>query len=87
VVPANDCVLVDGLTQAQIAALQYQGKLQLRRLGNDGDQGQCGALVMDPSLQPTLDERVNLTHWAYRASASRLSDRKEKLLIYLRVGH
>ncbi|MEZ5706190.1 MAG: hypothetical protein R3E56_13485 [Burkholderiaceae bacterium] len=86
VVPANDCVLIDGLTQAQIAALQYHGKLQLRRLGPDGDQGMCGALVMDPSLQPTLDERVNLTHWAYRASASRLSDRKERLLIYLRVG-
>ncbi|HEY9094733.1 MAG TPA: hypothetical protein VIN35_03240 [Hydrogenophaga sp.] len=86
VVPANDCVLIDGLTQAQIAALQYHGQLHLRRLGNDGDRGQCGALVMNPSLQPTLDERVNLTHWAYRASASRLSDRKESLLIYLRVG-
>ena len=86
VVPANDCVLIDGLTQAQIAALQYHGQLRLRRLGNAGDMGQCGALVMDPSLQETLDERVDLTHWAYRASASRLSDRKERLLIYLRVG-
>ena len=86
VVPANDCVLIDGLTQAQIAALQYHGRLHLRRLGTTGDLGQCGALVMDPSLQPTLDERVDLTHWAYKASASRLSDRKERLLIYLRVG-
>jgi 4-amino-4-deoxy-L-arabinose transferase-like glycosyltransferase len=86
VVPASECVLIDGLTQAQIAALQYHGQLHLKRLGNEGDRGQCGALVMEPSLQPTLDERVDLTHWAYRASASRLSDRKERLLIYLRVG-
>jgi hypothetical protein len=86
VVPANDCVWIDGLTQAQIAALQYHGQLRLRRLGDAGDLGQCGALVMDPSLQADLDDRVDLTHWAYRASASRLSDRKERLLIYLRVG-
>jgi 4-amino-4-deoxy-L-arabinose transferase-like glycosyltransferase len=86
VVPANDCVLIDGLSQAQIAALQYHGKLRLQRIEEADDLGVCGALVIDPSRQASLDERVNLTHWAYKASASRLSDRKERLLIYLRVG-
>jgi hypothetical protein len=43
-------------------------------------------MVVAPDSQPTLDQRVNLTHWAYKASASRLNDSKERLLIYLRVS-
>jgi hypothetical protein len=30
---------------------------------------------------------VQLTHWAFRASVSRLSDRKERLLVYRRVAN
>jgi hypothetical protein len=43
-------------------------------------------LVVAPASQPTLDERVTLTQWAYRAKVLRLTDNKESLLIYRRVG-
>jgi 4-amino-4-deoxy-L-arabinose transferase-like glycosyltransferase len=84
-VPPQTCVLVDGLSQAQIAALQHHGKLELVRTGNPGSAA-CKAMVVSPEAQPTLDERVMLTHWAFRATVSRLSDRKESLLLYQRVS-
>ncbi len=85
-VPAKKCVLVDGLNQAQISALQYHGQLNLRRLGSNKANLQCDAMVVDPESVSTLYRRVDLTKWAFKASASRLSDRNERLLIYLRVG-
>lgn len=86
-VPANKCVLVDGLSQAQISALQYHGQLNLQRIEQGKGNAQCASMVVNPDQVSTLYKRVNLTHWAYKASASRLSDRKERLLIYLRVGN
>lgn len=85
-VPEHRCVLIDGLTQPQTVALQYQGGLTLKRLGDAGDDGGCAAMVIDPERQATLSQRVELSHWAFKASASRLNDRKENLLIYLRVS-
>lgn len=86
-VPAHQCVLVDGLNQAQISALQYHGQLNLRRLGGNKANMQCAAMVVDPENVSTLYRRVDLTKWAYKASASRLSDRNERLFIYLRVSN
>lgn len=84
-VPAESCVLVDGLSQAQIAALRHHGALTLLRTGGP-DGATCRALVVSPDTQPTLDERITLTQWAFRARVSRLSDRKESLLLYQRVS-
>ena len=84
-VPKDSCVLVDGLSQAQIAALQYHGKLTLVRTG-PGTEPPCRGMVVNPASQATLDQRVNLTHWAFRASVSRLNERKERLLVYQRVA-
>ncbi len=84
-VPPESCVLVDGLSQAQIAALRHHGALTLVRTGGL-DGANCRALVVSPDTQPTLDERVTLTKWAFRATVSRLSDRKESLLLYQRVS-
>ena len=90
--PDSPCVLADGLSQAQIAALQYQGQLRLVRTTALGDgpvpasQHGCRAMVVSPETQPTLDERVLLTDWAYKASVSRLTDRRERLLVYLRIA-
>lgn len=81
----NPCVLVDGLSQAQIAALQYHGELQLRR-STRGPAPECRTLVVAPASQPTLDSRVTLTDWAYKATVRRLTDNKESLLVYQRVG-
>lgn len=87
-VPPQSCVLVDGLSGAQIAALQYHGQLTLVRsqAPDQPDAAACRGLVVSPSSQPTLDQRVQLTQWAFKASVSRLTDRKERLLVYQRVG-
>lgn len=79
------CVLVDGLTQAHIAALQFHGGLQLRRT-SQGPAPACGTLVVSPSSQPTLDQRVTLTDWAFKATVRRLTDNRESLLVYQRVS-
>lgn len=84
-VPARTCVLVDGLSQAQIAGLQYHGQLALKRTGS-GPAPACRTLLVSPATQPTLDQRVDLTQWAFKASVFRLTDRRERLLVYQRVG-
>jgi len=84
-VPPEACVLTDGLSQAQIAALQYHGRLRLQR-STSGPAPDCSALVVAPGSQRTLDQRVDITQWAYKATVRRLSDSKESLLVYQRVG-
>ena len=86
-VPAGSCVLADGLSQAQIAALQYHGQLQLvRSRRGEAAAAACRIMVVNPTSQATLDNRLNLTQWAFKASVSRLTDKKERLLVYQRVG-
>jgi len=84
--PADACVLVDGLSQAQIAALQHHGGLDVHRIDSQVAP-RCRSLLVDLDQQPTLDERVELTHWAFKATVRRLNDdRRETILLYLRVG-
>lgn len=88
-VPPDSCVLVHGLSSAQIAALQYHGRLSLVR--SNAPQAQqngaaCRTLIATPQSQATLDRRVNLTQWAFKASVHRLHDRRERLLVYQRVA-
>lgn len=86
-VPADHCVLADNLNPAQIAALQYHGRLQLVRSQAAATQkDNCKALVTTPQGQATLAERVDLLQWAFQASVWRLDDRRERLLVYRRVG-
>lgn len=86
-VPTQHCVLVDELSAAQIAALQYHGGLQLVRSEADvAQKAACQALVTTPRGQATLAERVDLPQWAFKASVWRLDDRRERLLVYRRVG-
>ena len=85
-VPAQGCVVVDGLSQAQIAALQYHGNLQLVRSGGNAG-ADCQSMVVAPASQATLHQRVELTHWAFKSTVSRLTDSKESLLVYQRVGN
>jgi hypothetical protein len=85
-VPAQGCVLVDGLSQAQIAALRHHGSLQLvRTTGTDAPA--CDSLLATPQSQSSLHERVDLTQWAFTATVRRLNDSKESLVLYQRVGH
>lgn len=85
--PSNPCVMVDGLTQAQVSALRYHGKLNLVRSSDaKSQQEKCRVLVVSPDTQSTLDQRVDLTQWAFRATVRRLTDNKESLLLYQRVS-
>lgn len=85
-VPANHCVLVDGLSAAQITALQYHGGLQLVRSTERAAVQRCQGMVVSPDSQVTLHQRVDLTRWAFKATVRRLTDNKESLLLYQRVG-
>lgn len=84
-VPGGSCVMVDGLNPGQITALRYHGGLNLVRSDEPGNAA-CRLMVVSPISQPTLDQRVALTDWAYQASVSRLTDSKETLLVYRRIG-
>jgi 4-amino-4-deoxy-L-arabinose transferase-like glycosyltransferase len=84
-VDRRQCVLADGLTQAQIAALQYHGALDLVRTGADSGKT-CRSMVVSPDSQPSLDSRVDLTQWAFKATVRRLTDSKESLLVYQRIS-
>ena len=78
---------MDGLTQAQISALRYHGKLTLlRSTDTKSTLENCRALVVSPDTQGTLDQRIDLTQWAFRATVRRLTDNKESLLLYQRVS-
>ncbi len=78
------CVLVHGLTQGQIVALQHHGGLSLRRLSEDADS--CNALVVSPEALAGLSRHIALNAWGFERAVPRLNDRKETLLIYRRVS-
>ncbi|WP_137917987.1 hypothetical protein [Hydrogenophaga sp. 2FB] len=84
-VTPQSCVLADSLSQAQIAALQYHGGLELVRTGSS-DEGRCRSLIASPEHQATLDQRIDLTQWAFKATVRRLTDNKESLLVFQRVS-
>lgn len=84
-VPPQTCVLTDGLSQAQIAGLQYHGNLTLQR-STKGPAHTCQTLVVAPNSQVTLGQRVDLAQWTFKATVRRLSDTKESLLVYQRVS-
>lgn len=83
-VPQGSCVVVDGLSIAQESALRYHGQLALVRIGKPGQES-CRALIVEPEAQESLSQRTQLTEWAFKATVRRLTDRKERLLLYVRV--
>ncbi|MGC4365476.1 hypothetical protein [Hydrogenophaga sp. R2] len=84
-VPPGSCVMADGLNAGQITALRYHGGLTVVPSVSPGE-ARCRVMVVSPASQPTLDQRVALTDWAYQAAVSRLGDSKETLLVYRRIG-
>jgi len=84
-VPPGSCVMADGLNPGQITALRYHGRLTVVPSASPGET-RCRVMVVSPASQPTLDQRVELTDWAYQAAVSRLTDSKETLLVYRRIG-
>ena len=77
------CVLVQGLTQAQITGLQVQGGLTLTR--DPADPRGCTAMLVTPERLQRLSEHVRLSDWEFDAAVPRLTDRRETLLLYRRL--
>ncbi|GAA6140893.1 hypothetical protein [Hydrogenophaga sp. 5NK40-0174] len=85
ILPKISCVAADGLSQAQMASLIYQGNMDIRRIETP-DAQDCQALVVAEEQQPSLSERIELTEWAYRAKVHRLNSRQEAILVYIRLS-
>ncbi|MFM6986116.1 MAG: hypothetical protein ACKOXQ_05790 [Hydrogenophaga sp.] len=85
-VPAGHCVVADQLSPAQIAALQYHGGLQLIRSNAPATSWRhCQALVTTPQGRASLAKRMDLSAWTLKANVWRIDDRRERLLVYVRV--
>lgn len=76
------CVLVQGLTQAQISGLQYHGQLTLTR--DAKDPRRCPVLLVTPDGLQRLSEQLTLSDWTFQVAVPRLRDRRETLLLYRR---
>ena len=77
------CVEVFGMGSAQVAALQYHGKLELRQATA---QASCPYLLVDVVAQPRLGDAVNLPDWAFKATVRKPNDKTENLVVYKRVS-
>lgn len=85
-VDKDACVEIYGIDSAQIAALQYHGKLQLQQASA---AAACPYLVVDAPSQTTLGNAVNLPDWAFQARVRpvrRSTDETEHLLVFRRVS-
>lgn len=85
VVPPGSCVLVHGLDQAQIAALQYHGGLELQRAGAR-PKNTCQRMVLAPNAQSSLAQVIDPTPWRVLTSFPRLRENRQRLLVYERVA-
>ncbi|MBC7719123.1 MAG: hypothetical protein H7Z77_04915 [Chitinophagaceae bacterium] len=77
------CVAVYGVTAAQIAALQYHGKLDIRPTT---PQAQCPYLVVNADAQSSLSQAVNLPDWAFLATVRRPTDKNENVLLFKNIS-
>ena len=81
--PSERCVLVHGLSQGQIAGLQYHGGLRLQR-AVAGQRNDCRLLVVEPGAQASLGETVPLAQWRALRKVPRLRENRDGLLVYER---
>lgn len=82
-VPADSCVLVHGLSHAQIAGLRYHGQLSLQK-ARPGVASSCRALVVEPRAYATLDQTLDLAEWRLLTQVPRLRENRDHLLLFLR---
>ena len=81
-VDKDACVEIYGVGSAQVAALQYHGRLALRRAGPPAG---CPYLVVDVKAQSSLSTAVNLPDWAFLATVRKPTDKSENMLLFKRV--
>ncbi|MEY5098785.1 MAG: hypothetical protein RJA36_1504 [Pseudomonadota bacterium] len=79
----GSCVLVHGLSQGQIAALQYHAGLSLQR-ARPGQGSACRLLVVEPHAEASLEQAVALAQWRPLRKVPRLRENRDGLLVYER---
>ncbi|MEI8325936.1 MAG: hypothetical protein WCH44_11340, partial [Betaproteobacteria bacterium] len=75
------CVQVHGLTRALVAALRYQGQLDLR---SAAAAAQCDWLLVDDDALANLGQTVNLSQWRLASTVRRPTDRADMVLLFRR---
>ena len=80
--PEPGCVQTVGLSRAQVAALQYHGRLSLQRAGL---QDECDWLVADIESWPASERMVNAKLWEHKAIIPRPTDKNDHLLVLHRA--
>jgi 4-amino-4-deoxy-L-arabinose transferase-like glycosyltransferase len=75
------CVEVLGLNTAQIAALRYHQKLDLRPIGPETS---CPYLLVDTNSLSTMWQTVNRAEWERMIMVRRPADRNENVVVYRR---
>lgn len=78
---APGCVEVHGLSRAQVAALQYHGRLVLKPAGASAT---CPWLIVDADAQQSLSIATDMRQWALRSSVRRPADTNDNILLYKR---
>lgn len=81
--PEPGCIQTVGLSRAQVAALQYHGRLSLQRAGL---QDECQWLLADIASWPASERMVNAALWELKATLPRPTDKNDHLLLLRRKG-
>jgi hypothetical protein len=74
------CLQYAGISQAQGAALLFHAQVRLQAATQPS--AECPWLVMDEKNLPLLDDRLQALGWTLEATAARLGERSDRLLIF-----
>ena len=74
------CFQYAGISQAQGAALLFHAQVRLQAATQPS--ADCPWLVMDEKNLPLLDDRLQALGWTLEATAARLGERSDRLLIF-----
>jgi hypothetical protein len=74
------CLQYAGISQAQGAALLFHAQVRLQAATHPS--AECPWLVMDEKNMPLLNDRLQDLGWTPQATAARLGDRSDRLLIF-----
>ncbi|MDO9277948.1 MAG: hypothetical protein Q7U05_05245 [Polaromonas sp.] len=80
-VKRQDCIEVLGLNTAQIAALRYYQKLDLRSIG---PETRCPYLLVDTKSLSNMGQSVNRAEWERMILLRRPADRNENVVVFRR---
>ncbi|MEY3613761.1 MAG: hypothetical protein RJB14_3483 [Pseudomonadota bacterium] len=74
------CLQYAGISQAQGAALLFHAQVRLQAAAEPS--AECPWLVMDEKNLPLLEDRLQAWGWTLEATAARLGERSDRLMIF-----